>query len=621
MRPVRFWACCVSLMLTVAAPLRADDLATRLKGVTFEHFARAPGYSEGPTWLDGELFFCSGALLRASKDGTVLRYLSINPAGTVVRGDGHLLIADNKYKAILDLSPAGTLSVVAERFDGKPLGSLNDLTVDGRGNVWWTDPEGSSKDKPIGKVFRVRPDGVMSQVAGGLAFPNGLDVDPRSEFLYLIESQSKLILRYRLPADDEPLGKPEKFFDLGGSGGDGCAFDAAGNLWVADFHRPNTKHGRITVLSPKAEVLAQLDVPAQVVSNIAFGGPDNDEIYCTTGGPPGVFRARVDVKGFRGHPGKPMKFVRTIPIAPEEPASPVSPRRFGMPGGVGPTRGWYVWHRYVPETGMAEVSHEASGEKYTVRVLPWATTYRHLVYGGSPDELLPGERVNLFFSPDEKQKRGYLVHFQDELCQMKGHGHVWEVRSVTEDGQGFSARVLAADKPLDDKVLSFRLAPKARHFRAGKRADAPALKFGDRLYLTWAYETDRRVVALTTDDASPEALKREEQDAVSRRLAAQGLGAQLEEVEGDRLRLLVFATYWAQVAQWKENQAVEMIDGKGGKTLGKVVRRKNLGTYGSGATELVVRLDRAEDAKRLTEQVGSATFRARLLDRERTDKE
>ena len=69
--------------------------------------------------------------------------------------------------------------------------------------------------------------------------PNGLDVDPLGKSLYLIESQSKKILRFAVPADDQPLGKGELFYDLGGSGGDGCVFDAEGNFWVADFRMFN----------------------------------------------------------------------------------------------------------------------------------------------------------------------------------------------------------------------------------------------------------------------------------------------------------------------------------------------------------------------------------------------
>lgn len=297
----------------------AGELSQRLGTIKFDHYAEAPGYSEGPTWRNGDVFFCSGALLRVSADQKTETYLDLNPAGTVLRGDGHLLICDNKYKAIIDLAPNGTADVIADQFESKPLRSLNDLTLDANGNIYWSDPEGSSAQSPIGNVFRCRTDGRVDRIATGLAFPNGLDVDPASKFLYVIESQSKKILRYALPDDHDVCGEPEVFYDLQGSGGDGCAFDVSGNLWVADFHRPETGHGRITVLSPKAEVLAYLPLPAKVVSNITFGGPNHDEIFCTTGDPPGVFHAKVGIKGFAGHPGRKIPAIRPLNLVVRRP--------------------------------------------------------------------------------------------------------------------------------------------------------------------------------------------------------------------------------------------------------------------------------------------------------------
>lgn len=305
--------------LAVEAAEPAGELAQRLAAVKFDQYATAPGYSEGPTWMRGEVFFCSGALLRVDAQRQVHKHLELGPAGTVLRGDGHLLICDNKHKALLDLAPDGTVGVVADQFEGRPLRSLNDLTIDARGNVYWTDPEGSTPQNPVGQVLRLRPDGRVDLMAGGLAFPNGLDIDPTGKFLYVIESQSKKILRYLVPADNERLGQPQLFYDLQGSGGDGCAFDAAGNLWVADFHRPETGQGRITVLSPDAAVLAYLPVPSKVVSNIAFGGPQHDEIFCTTGDPPGVFHAAVGVPGFKGHPGTALPIVRRLNVVVQRP--------------------------------------------------------------------------------------------------------------------------------------------------------------------------------------------------------------------------------------------------------------------------------------------------------------
>ena len=53
----------------------SGELAQRLAEVKFEHYAEAPGYSEGPTWRNGELFFCSGALLRVDAQRTVSKFL------------------------------------------------------------------------------------------------------------------------------------------------------------------------------------------------------------------------------------------------------------------------------------------------------------------------------------------------------------------------------------------------------------------------------------------------------------------------------------------------------------------------------------------------------------------
>lgn len=300
-------------ILSLVGAAEGDPYAALAK-VKVDHYAPFGNYSEGPTWRDGEVFFCGGSLLRVTKDRKLRKYLDIGPAGTYLLADGHILVAANKPASLLDVAPDGTVSVLAEQHEGKKLQSLNDVTVDGAGNMYWTDPHNSGKNSPIGKIFRLTPDGQIELLASNMMFPNGLEVDPQSKFLYVIESQSQKILRFDLPPMGKPLGKATLFYDLGGSGGDGCVFDAAGNLWVADFHRPETKKGRITVLSPEGKRLGGFDVPAQAVSNISFGGVDHDEVFMTTGTPGGVFHAKVGIKGFRGHPGKPMKVLRKLDI-------------------------------------------------------------------------------------------------------------------------------------------------------------------------------------------------------------------------------------------------------------------------------------------------------------------
>ena len=107
------------------------------------------------------------------------------------------------------------------------------------------------------------------------------------------------------------------FYDLGGSGGDGCAFDAAGNLWVADFHRPETGNGPHHGAQPRGQG-ARLSAACRARSSATSpsAAPDHDEIFCTTGDPPGVFHAKVGVKGFAGHPGKPLPIARYLNVVP-----------------------------------------------------------------------------------------------------------------------------------------------------------------------------------------------------------------------------------------------------------------------------------------------------------------
>ncbi len=275
-----------------------------------------------------------------------------------------------------------------------------------------------------------------------------------------------------------------------------------------------------------------------------------------------------------------------LSLNPEDPASAVHPRKFGLPGGIGVTRGWYVWHKFDAKTWQAEVSHEQTGEKHTVRVLPWLTTYRHLAYGAHPDELLPGERVNLFFNPDDKQQRAYLVHFQDEMCQMKWHNHAWQVDKVIDGG--FTARVMAGDKPLDDKVVEFQFDPKCSHWRGGKKSDIASAKVGLRVYLTWCYEDKQRVVKVCSDAASLDAIQKEEKQHIAVRMKKHGMTGFVEEATKEKTRVLVFATWWQQAGELKPGDKLRLQADGSEPIAVKLVSRKNLGTYGSGCSELIV---------------------------------
>lgn len=249
---------------------------------------------------------------------------------------------------------------------------------------------------------------------------------------------------------------------------------------------------------------------------------------------------------------------------PLAPGSPVHPHRFGSPGGVGRVRGWYFWGSYDPKTGTAEAVAEGSGERVRTRVLPWLTSYRHLAYPGRLEELRAGERVNLFFEPDGTDRRAWLVHVQDEIGQMRGHGDAWEVERVEEGGRRFVAHAK------DGKALDFERADGCREVRAG-----------EKLYLTWCLEDGLRRAHLAVDEAGLKPLQEAAKARAADHVAREGHGALVEEG-----RLLVFASTWAQ-ARFKAGDRVRVIS-ESGTAEARVVSSKNLGTYGSGPTELVV---------------------------------
>jgi hypothetical protein len=288
----------------------------------------------------------------------------------------------------------------------------------------------------------------------------------------------------------------------------------------------------------------------------------------------------------------------------DAPVQPPTARDYGSPGGVGPSRGWYVWQKFNPDTWEVIVTRDPPGDSWQARVLPYCTTYRYQVYGARPDALVPGERVNLFFAPDEKSRWGYVCHFQDELSQMKGHNHAWHIRSATADG--FKASLwMGNEKKLDDKELEFTIDPKCRKYQGGKRVNDIAPKPGDHVFLTWVWRDRIRVALLYADDASLDVIKKEEQERVAREVANDGVAGHVEGVEEGKVKLLVFSTFWSQMRDFKPGQTMHLrATGKGFRPAGDAIAAKLIsykvgGKYGSGPTDAVLELPGGVGAKTL----------------------
>jgi hypothetical protein len=288
--------------------------------------------------------------------------------------------------------------------------------------------------------------------------------------------------------------------------------------------------------------------------------------------------------------------------ADDETIPPPPPEAFGYPGNIGPSRGWYVWHKYDPATREVEVSRDPPVETWKAKVLPWCTTYRYQSYGALPEELLPGERVNVFFNPDGKTKWGYVVHFQDELSQMRGHNHAWQVREVEPGDRWFRASLwMGNEKKLSDDVWSFWIDIDCEKWIGGKRVETFPLKVDDHLWMTWVWQNGQRVVKRIVDAESCETLKKQQEARTRWRIIDEGIPGQLKTFSDPNFKLLLYSTYWSQARQLKPSQRVDLVahflnDSNTVVEKGTLEEVKFGGTYGSGPTDVSVKLERYQDA-------------------------
>jgi len=213
----------------------------------------------------------------------------------------------------------GKVEVLTERFEGKKYNSPNDVVVDPKGRIWFTDPlyapDRSTMELDQEAVYRIDPDGKVTRVIGQPAIgrPNGLAITPDGKTLYLVDSDyiradaNRKIWAFDI-ADDGTVAKQREIYSFGrGRGGDGMRLDMKGNLWVAaGITSPRTPNESadvptgVYVISPKGELLGRIPVGEDVITNVAFGGPDKKTLYVTAGKT--LFKIRTAVAGYSVYP-------------------------------------------------------------------------------------------------------------------------------------------------------------------------------------------------------------------------------------------------------------------------------------------------------------------------------
>jgi gluconolactonase len=306
---MRSWLSSIAALL-LAAPVAPDlppDVAVRPVEVV-----RTGDYSEGVVVdHDGNLFFSHGKVItKTTPDGKHPETWAETgaPNGHKVLADGTHLVCDAGQHAVLHLDADGKqLAPASKDSEGQRLRGPNDLTLDPQGGFYFTDPGGSDETNRIGTVHYVDPKGVTHTVAQGLAFPNGIVLRPGGKELLVGESKENRILAFPVEAPGK-LGKfrvlvnlPKKDESMGqiDNQPDGIALDDEGNLYVAHYGMR-----QVQVISPEGKVIRRYAGGNRTTSNVAFAGPNMDQLYVTGGEPGALFRLDLRIKGLTILPPK-----------------------------------------------------------------------------------------------------------------------------------------------------------------------------------------------------------------------------------------------------------------------------------------------------------------------------
>ncbi|HLJ96632.1 MAG TPA: SMP-30/gluconolactonase/LRE family protein [Gemmataceae bacterium] len=212
----------------------------------------------------------------------------------------------------------GAITVLTEKYDGKRYNSPNDCCVDAKGRIWFTDPrygpDRSDLEMDVEGVYCIDGGKVMRRLTQKeIDRPNGIAVSPDDKILYVIDSHPKVggnrkIWAFDLAADGT-LSKQRLVYDFGkGRGGDGMRVDVKGNLWVAaGINHPRGNPGEsldvpaaVYVIAPDGKLLGCIPIPEDLLTNLAFGGPERKTLYVTAGKT--VYRFPVNVSGYAVYP-------------------------------------------------------------------------------------------------------------------------------------------------------------------------------------------------------------------------------------------------------------------------------------------------------------------------------
>src|SRR6266481_855519 len=274
-------------------------------------------WSEGPVWF-GDLRCLlwsdipNNRILKWDEETgetTVFRKPSNNANGNTRDRQGRLLTCEHDLRRVTRTEHDGSITVIADRFDGKPLNSPNDIVCKSDGSIWFTDPpfgvlgyyEGHvAKPELPTNVYRWDPrSGKLAVAAGDVNRPNGLAFTPDESRLYIIEAGAtpRVVRVYDVVDAGTRLSNGRVFLqaETGGTP-DGFRLDVDGNLWMGWGMGSEALDG-VNVFNSEAKLIGRIELPERC-ANLCFGGLHRNRLFMAAS--TSVYSLYVNTQGVAG---------------------------------------------------------------------------------------------------------------------------------------------------------------------------------------------------------------------------------------------------------------------------------------------------------------------------------
>ncbi|MFL6840119.1 MAG: SMP-30/gluconolactonase/LRE family protein [Bradyrhizobium sp.] len=263
--------------------------------VNLEKLTGGCRWAEGPAYFPAGRYFIwsdipNDRMMRFDETDSsvsVFRSPSFNSNGNTTDREGRLLTCEHFMRRVTRTEHDGSITVLADRFNGRRLNSPNDIVVKSDSSIWFSDPtygidsdyEGQQTKSEIGasNVYRIDPgSGEVSLVVSDRVQPNGLAFSPDESVLYVadtgathVEGLAATIWSYRVQGNK--LGEASLFSTCPDGLYDGFRCDIHGNIW--------TSAGRnVFCYAPDGTHIGTIPI-GEIVANVCFGGPRRNRLY------------------------------------------------------------------------------------------------------------------------------------------------------------------------------------------------------------------------------------------------------------------------------------------------------------------------------------------------------